>query len=59
MIVYEVLHSMKTKQKWHIGNMTLKLDRFKAYDYIELAYIESILRKLGFGEDGCLSSWNV
>lgn len=35
MVTYEVLHTMKTRQKEVIGSMTLKLNMSKAYDRIE------------------------
>lgn len=34
-VVYEALHTMKSRQKEKVGSMTLKLDMSKAYDRIE------------------------
>ncbi|XP_042941372.1 uncharacterized protein LOC122276027 [Carya illinoinensis] len=50
LVAYELLHSMKIRRKWKVGNMAIKLDMSKAYDRIEWAYVEAMLRKLGFCE---------
>lgn len=50
MVAFEVLHSMKTKQKGRTGDMTIKLDISKAYDRVECHFLEAMLRRLGFGE---------
>lgn len=49
-IAYEVLHSMKTKQKCQEGSMSIKLDISKAYDKLEWNFLEAMMRKLGFRE---------
>ncbi|XP_035546173.1 secreted RxLR effector protein 78-like [Juglans regia] len=50
MIVYETLHTMKTRQKGRVGSIALKLDMAKAYDRIEWKLLEGMMRRLGFGE---------
>ncbi|XP_041025315.1 uncharacterized protein LOC121265693 [Juglans microcarpa x Juglans regia] len=48
MVAFEVLHSMRTKQKWKVGSMALKFDISKAYDRVEWNYLEAMMVKLGF-----------
>lgn len=43
MIAYELLHSMKSKQKGKVGSMA------KAYNKVEWTFLEAILRRMGFG----------
>ncbi|XP_042972999.1 uncharacterized protein LOC122304801 [Carya illinoinensis] len=47
---YEVLHSMRTRQKDKMGSMALKLDISKAYDRVEWKFLQGIMQKLGFGD---------
>lgn len=49
-VAYEVLHSMKTRQRGKKGTMAIKLDILKAYDKLEWSSLEEIMRKLGFTE---------
>ncbi|XP_042944602.1 uncharacterized protein LOC122278481 [Carya illinoinensis] len=48
MVAYEILHTMKARQKGKEGSMALKLDMSKAYDRIEWTFLRSIMKKLGF-----------
>ena len=45
---YECLHFMKQKRATGLGCCALKLDMKKAYDRVEWAYLDAIMRWLGF-----------
>lgn len=48
LIAYEILHSMSSRFKGNGRYMALKLDMRKAYDRIELSFLEAVINKLGF-----------
>jgi hypothetical protein len=48
LVAFETLHHMHTTKMGKDGAMALKLDMSKAYDRVEWAYLESIMRKMGF-----------
>ncbi|XP_042964743.1 uncharacterized protein LOC122298967 [Carya illinoinensis] len=48
MVAYEILHTMKARQKGREGSMALRLDMSKAYDRIEWTFLRSIMKRLGF-----------
>ncbi|KAF5451880.1 hypothetical protein F2P56_026940 [Juglans regia] len=50
MVAYELLHSMKLKQKGKEGTMAIKLDMSKAYDRVEWSFLENLMLKMGFGK---------
>jgi hypothetical protein len=50
LVAYEALHSMDTRMKGRKGYMTVKLDMNKAYDRVELSFLEAIMKRLGFAE---------
>uniref|UniRef100_A0A2N9HU09 Reverse transcriptase domain-containing protein n=1 Tax=Fagus sylvatica TaxID=28930 RepID=A0A2N9HU09_FAGSY len=49
-VAFEFIHKMKAKRRGKKGEMAIKLDMSKAYDRVEWAFIEGIMRKLGFAE---------
>ena len=48
LMAFETLHYMKHHQNGKSGFMALKLDMSKVYDRVEWAYLEAIMRKMGF-----------
>ena len=50
MVAFETMHSIDKKRKENEGLMAIKLDMSKAYDRVEWAYLESMMKKMGFGE---------
>ena len=50
MVAFETMHSIAKKRKGKEGLMAIKLDMSRAYDRVEWAYLESMMRKLGFNE---------
>lgn len=51
-VTYEVLHSMKTKQKRKTRNMALKLDMSKAYNRIEWSYLKVVMKNYDLETNG-------
>ena len=47
-VAYELLHKMRNKRKDQVGQMVVKLDISKAYDKVELSFLQEIMLKLGF-----------
>ena len=50
LIAFETMHHINQKRVRKEGLMAIKLDMSKVYDRVEWAYLESIMRKLGFQE---------
>ena len=48
LVAFEVMHCINKKRKGKKGLMAIKLDMSKAYNYVEWAYLEVMMRKLGF-----------
>jgi hypothetical protein len=50
LVTYEALHTMATKMRGKKGYMAIKVDMSKAYDRVELSFLEGMMRRLGFAE---------
>jgi hypothetical protein len=50
LVAYEVLHSMHTRMRSKRGYMAVKLDMWKAYDWVEWSFLEAMMRALDFEE---------
>ena len=48
LVAFEVMHCINKKRKGKKGLMAIKLDMSKAYNWVEWAYLEVMMRKLGF-----------
>lgn len=53
LVVHELLHSMKQGNDEGINFMAIKLDMAKAYDRVELPFLNVMLHKLGFDDILC------
>ena len=49
-LAFETLHYMKHHQTGKLGFMALKLNMSKAYDRVEWAYLEALMRRIGFSD---------
>jgi hypothetical protein len=50
LVAFETLHSMQTRMWCKTRFMGFKLDMSKAYDRVELAFLEEVMRRLVFAE---------
>lgn len=50
LVAFETMHCIDQRRKGKKGLMAIKLDMSKAYDRVEWAFLEVMMRKLGFGE---------
>ncbi|XP_050264248.1 uncharacterized protein LOC126708501 [Quercus robur] len=48
LVAFEVMHCINKRRKGKEGLMAIKLDMSKAYDRVEWAYLEAMMRKMGF-----------
>ena len=49
-MAFETMHCINQRNKGKEALMAIKLDMSKAYDKVELAYLEAMMRKMGFHE---------
>ena len=49
-MAYKTLHAMLNRRKGKKGSLALKLDINKAYDRVELPFLQGIIQRLGFPE---------
>ena len=47
LLVFETMHHISQKKSSKVGEMAIKLDMSKAYDMVEWACLENIMRKMG------------
>ena len=50
LVAFETMHCINQRNKGKEALMAIKLDMSKAYDKVELAYLEAMMRKMGFHE---------
>ncbi|KAL0001855.1 hypothetical protein SO802_015636 [Lithocarpus litseifolius] len=50
LVAFEIMHYINQRRKGKRGLMAIKLDMSKVYDRVEWAYLEVIMRRLGFQE---------
>ena len=50
LVAFETMHSIDQRRKGKNNLMATKLDMSKAYDRVKWAFLEVMMRKLGFGE---------
>jgi len=50
LVAYKAFHTMSTRMKGRKGYMAIKLDMSKAYDWTEWAFLEAMMRSLGFAD---------
>ena len=48
LVAYETLHAMQNRRKGKKGSLALKLDINKAYDRVELPFLQGINAEVGF-----------
>ena len=49
-VVFELLHRMRNKRKGKQGQMAVKLDISKAYDWVQWLFLRNMMTKLGFDD---------
>lgn len=47
LVAFETMHHISQKKSGKVGEMALKLDMSKTYDWIKWACLENIMRKIG------------
>ena len=51
LVAYEIMHFLKHKKEGNASFMVAKLDMSKAFDRVEWAFIEKVMRKMRFNEN--------
>ena len=51
LVVYKIMHFLKHKKGGNDNFMVAKLNMSKAFDRVEWAFIEKVMRKMGFNEN--------
>ena len=51
LVVYKIMHFLKHKKGGNDNFMAAKLNMSKAFDRVEWAFIEKVMRKMGFNEN--------
>ena len=49
-VAFEVLHRMRNRRRGKYGQMAIKLDISKAYDWVKWQFLKKIMLRLGFDE---------
>ena len=50
LVAFEMMHSIDQRRKGKEAFIAVKLDMSKAYDRVEWAYLEAMMRRMGFNE---------
>ena len=50
LVAFEMMHSIDQRRKGKEAFMAIKLNMSKAYDRVEWAYLEAMMRRMGFNE---------
>ena len=50
LVAFETMHSINQRRKGKEAFMVVKLDMNKAYDRVEWAYLEAMMRRMGFSD---------
>ena len=57
LVAFELMHALRAKLNGSKGWLALKLDMSKAYDRVELSFLEAIMVRLGFADQWIKLTW--